>query len=194
MKNLSVFLLILVGAVSVTFPEFNQCDAKWANDKIGLSTITICKGGDIITSVAMAMAGLEKNQNPSTLNTWLKANKGYDKNNAFVWNSITPFGMTYEGMIPNSLIKLNLDVGYIVIIEVSKGPHYVLATGYNGNTINVNDPLYTTTKTYDISAVVAGKTAIYKIPVASSDYKPSFAASFLNKIAQKLNTNSLQQE
>ena len=79
-------------------------------------------------------------------------------------------------------------------MEVSKVPHYVLATGYNGNTFNVNDPLYITTKTYDISTVVAGKTAIYKIPVTSSDYKPSFAASFLNKIAQKLNTNSLQQE
>ena len=97
-------------------------------------------------------------------------------------------------MIPNSLIKLNLDVGYIVIMEVNKGPHYVLATGYSGNTINVNDPLYTTTKTYDISTVVSGKTAIYKIPVTSSPFEPSYVASFLNKLAQKVNTNSLQQE
>ena len=38
--------------------------------------------------------------------------------------------MTYEGQVPNSLIRLNLDVGYVVIIAVNKGPHYVLATGY----------------------------------------------------------------
>jgi len=43
----------------------------------------------------MAMMGQGKNQNPSTLNAWLKSNKGYDKNNAFVWNSIAPFGFTY---------------------------------------------------------------------------------------------------
>jgi len=68
-------------------------------------------------------------------------------------------------MVPNSLIKLNLDVGYIVIMQINKGPHYVLATGYTGNTISVNDPLYPATKAYDISTVVAGKTAIYKVPV-----------------------------
>jgi hypothetical protein len=43
----------------------------------------------------MALTGTGKNQNPSTLNTWLKANKGYDKNNNIVWNSLTPFGMNY---------------------------------------------------------------------------------------------------
>jgi hypothetical protein len=73
--------------------------------------------------------------------------------------------MTYEGTVPNSLIKLNLDVGYVVIIQVSKGPHYVLATGYNGNTITVNDPLYPSVKSYDLSTVVAGHTNIYKVPV-----------------------------
>lgn len=98
-------------------------------------------------------------------------------------------------MIPNSLIKLNLDVGYIVVMEVNKGPHYVLATGYSGTTINVNDPLYTSTKTYDISTVVSGKTAVYKIPVSSSSlFEPSFVASFLNKLAQKVKSNYLVHE
>lgn len=112
----------------------------------------------------MALSGVGVNQNPSTLNKWLAANKGYDSKHAYVWASINPFGITYEGQVGNSILKLNLDVGYIVIINVDKGAHWVLATGYSGNTIYVQDSLHTTIKSYDISQIVSGHNAVYKVP------------------------------
>ena len=62
---------------------------------MGASTNTICKAGDLISSVAMGLAGIGQNQNPSILNNWLKAHKGYDSKNNFVWTSINSLGVTY---------------------------------------------------------------------------------------------------
>lgn len=113
----------------------------------------------------MAMTGVGKTQNPSTLNTWLKSNKGYDSKNNFVWNSINSFGLTYEGQVSNAILRLNLDVGYVAIINVNKGANWVLATGYKDNTIYVRDSLHTSVTSYDLSQVISGHNAIYKVPV-----------------------------
>ena len=90
----------------------------------------MCQVGCLVSSVAMALAGTGHNFNPSTLNTWLKNNKGYANKDDYVWASINSFGLTFEGKVPNSLIRINLDVGYVVIINVKKGAHWVLATSY----------------------------------------------------------------
>jgi len=52
-------------------------------------------------------------------------------------------------------------------MNVNKGAHWVLATGYSGNTFFVNDSLYTTKKSYDLSEIVSGNNGIYKVPVSS---------------------------
>ena len=135
---------------------------------MGNSTTTICKGGDIISSVAMGLAGVGVNQNPSSLNIWLKAHKGYDSKNNFVWNSITALGATYQGQVSNAILKLNIDVGYLVIINVNKGAHWVLATGYTGNTIHVKDSQHPEITDYDLSVVVSGHNAVYKVPNTKS--------------------------
>ena len=160
--------LLLFFAATRDYPLYNQCDSKWAKERIGTSTHTICEAGDIISAVAMGMTGIGQTQTPSTLNTWLKSNKGYDSQNVFVWKSVSPFGLSYEGQVSNALLKLNLDVGYLVIINVDKGAHWVLATGYSGNTIYVKDSLHTTTTSYDISQVVSGHNAVYKVPTTLS--------------------------
>lgn len=130
---------------------------------MGTSTSTMCQVGCLVSSVAMALTGTGHNYNPSTLNAWLKANKGYTNKDDFVWASINTFGLTFEGKIPNSLIRLNLDVGYVLIINVKKGAHWVLATSYNQNTIYVKDSLYNV-ESYDISEVVSGNSGVYKVP------------------------------
>jgi len=130
---------------------------------VGTSTSTMCQVGCLVSSVAMALTGTGHNYNPSTLNAWLKANKGYTNKDDFVWASINTFGLTFEGKIPNSLIRLNLDVGYVLIINVKKGAHWVLATSYNQNTIYVKDSLYNV-ESYDISEVVSGNSGVYKVP------------------------------
>jgi hypothetical protein len=156
--------LLVVLASAREYPLYNQCDAKWANERIGATSNTICHSGDLISAIAMGLTGVGPNYNPSTLNTWLKNNKGYDSHGVFVWKAINTLGITFEGQVSNALLKLNLDVGYLVIINVEKGAHWVLATGYSGNTIYVKDSQHTSVTSYDISQVVSGHNAIYKTP------------------------------
>ena len=164
--KLCLCLLLLTIAATRDYPLYNQCDAKWANERLGNTTNTICKGGDVISAVAMGLAGVGINQNPSTLNTWLKTHKGYDSRNNFVWSSVNSLGVTYEGQVSNAILKINLDVGYLVIVNVDKGAHWALATGYTGNTIHVQNSLHPDIKDYDLSQIVSGHNAVYKVPNA----------------------------
>ena len=61
-----------------------------------------------------------------------------------------------------------MDVGNVVVMNVHNGGHWVLATGYSGNTIYVNDPGYSTTA-YDLSQIVNGQNVIYSVLGASGD-------------------------
>lgn len=99
----------------------------------------------------MGLAGIGQNQNPSTLNTWLKSHKGYDSKNNLVWTALNPLGVTFSGQVSNVILKLNIDVGYLVIINVNKGAHWALATSYTGNTIFVKDSLHPEKTSYDMS-------------------------------------------
>ena len=50
------------------------------------------------------------------------------------------FALYYLDKVQNEKIKSNIDVNNVVIMNVNSGGHWVLATGYSGNTIYVNDP------------------------------------------------------
>lgn len=113
-----------------------------------------------MSSAAMALAGTGHNYNPSTLNQYLKTHGGYVSGDLFVWASINALGLTFEGKVSNSQIKTKLDQGKVVICNVHNGGHWVLARGYSGNSILVNDPGYATTA-YDLSQIVDGQNGIY---------------------------------
>jgi hypothetical protein len=101
----------------------------------------------------MGLAGIGKNYNPGTLNSWLKSHGGYVSGDLIVWSAVSSIGLSYKGKVANSAIKSNLDAGHVVICNVHNGGHWVLAHGYSGNSILVNDPGYTTTS-YDINSIV----------------------------------------
>lgn len=115
-----------------------------------------------MSSAAMALAGTGHSYNPSTLNTWLKSNGGYVSGDLFVWSAINKLGLTFEGKVANSQIKTKLDQGKVVICNVHNGGHWVLAHGYSGDNILVNDPGYTTTS-YTLSQIVDGQNGIYHV-------------------------------
>jgi len=115
-----------------------------------------------MSSAAMALTGTGQNHNPSTLNKWLISNGGYASGNLFVWASINKFGLTFQGFVSNSNIKANLDKNNIVILNVHNGGHWVLATGYSGDSIRVNDPGYATTS-YSLGEIVNGNTGVYSV-------------------------------
>ena len=74
----------------------------------------------------------------------------------------------------NSQIKSNLDAGKVVVCNVHNGGHWVLAYGYSGDNIMVNDPGYQTAS-YALSQIVDGQNGIYT--VASGNWQ-----GWLNRI------------
>jgi hypothetical protein len=138
------------------FPLFKQCDPRWKNDKLGEKTV--CAIGCLMSSVSMALNGLGKHidgkeSNPGTLNHHLSTHHGY-QGNLFIWGSVSSFGLSYHGQITDhEAIKHAVSAGKIVLLNVHKGRHWVLATGVNGNTYSVNDPGFSTTH-YTTSEVV----------------------------------------
>lgn len=161
-KNIVFLFLVIAIAFSRNYPMFKQCDAQWANDQLGTSTTTICKAGCLMSSAAMALAGTGHGYNPKTLNQWLRSNGGYVSGDLFVWASINKLGLTFGGFVSNANIKSNLDAGKVVICNVHNGGHWVLAYGYNGDNILVNDPGYSTAS-YALSEIVNGNTGVYTV-------------------------------
>ena len=143
-----LLLTLVVISLNRTYPMFKQCDSKWGNEQQGFSSNTICSSGCLISSVAMALAGTGHDFNPSTLNQWLKEHGGYLNGDLLVWGSINSLGLTYQGKIASFQIQTVLDQGKVVICNVRNGAHWVLAYGYDGNNILVNDPGYNVTSYY----------------------------------------------
>jgi hypothetical protein len=111
----------------------------------------------------MALKGFGQNYNPGSLNSWLNGHGGYVSGDLFVWASINTLGLTFKGFISNSDIKKNVEAGNVVIINVRNGGHWVLATGYIGDsTVVVNDPGFNV-NSYDLSQVVNGNTGLYTV-------------------------------
>ena len=131
------------------------------------SATTIKSWGCTITSYAMILNyfGIYKlpngnTLNPGTLNTWLKSNNGYidGKTSGFVnpaaisvlskkakkINNITDFDALEYSRISGSnnvnALTDSINNGIPAILDV--GGHFVVATGINGNTFDINDPYY----------------------------------------------------
>lgn len=121
-----------------------------------------------MTSLAMALNGTGNGYNPGSLNKWLTANGGYDGSGVNPWK-IGDLGLPFENKCPNSEIKAKLDAGKVVVVNVNDGRHWVLAYGYNGDTILVNDP-YFSTGSYPLSQIVNGNTHVWGVKKASFNF------------------------
>lgn len=149
-----ILIVLVISVLSRNYPLYKQCDPQWGNIKLGTSSDTICSAGCLMSSVAMALYGVGNSYStPPVLNYWLTTHGGYVSGDLFVWGSVNTIGMVYRGKIPNYQIKTNLDRDNVVIINVRNGGHWVLATGYSGDTIFVNDPGYPV-NAYSISQIV----------------------------------------
>lgn len=131
----------------------------------------------MVTAVSIGLSSIGINHTPSTLNQWLKNNKGYLNKDDFVWAALNQMGITFDGKITNSYLKNNIDDGYLVIMNVNKGQHWVLATGYIENTIYVIDPLFPNIQSYEINCVVNGNSGVYKVPPSFSSMVESDSPS-----------------
>ena len=145
-------------------PVYNQCDPRWGSTQLGSSS-TICKVGCLMCSVASALTGLGRKVNqqtptPEVLNFMLRGNYGY-QGNLFVWTAVERYNIKYEGQFESTAtIQKALCDKKVVILLVNGGGHWVLATGYDGNTFYVNDSGYNRGSYPASEVVLAG---IYRV-------------------------------
>lgn len=135
-------------------PYFSQCNSNWATLPLGTCSVTICKSGCAITSVSMVFNYYGETFTPKTLNSWLTNNGGYNSGCYINWSksATATKNVIWKARIDKenfTLLKSELDQGYPVIVEVKRNDkqHFVVVTGYNGNTYYINDPASVNNKT-----------------------------------------------
>ena len=64
----------------------------------------------------MALKAIGKDYNPSSLNKWLKNNRGYIGSNLFVWNSVNSLGLVFQGHVGIAQIRASFDMGKVMIV------------------------------------------------------------------------------
>jgi peptidoglycan hydrolase-like protein with peptidoglycan-binding domain len=138
-------------------PHFSQGDSKWGSRELGSSS-SISAKGCAITSVAMVLKYYGRNVNPGTLDRYLDANDGYDKNSV-KWGvsfkcgesedlpeitfskferSKANFASVLDDRIKNNLPTIaQVDYGSDAN---TKGNHFVVIVGRTKDGYIMNDP------------------------------------------------------
>ncbi|KAL4426794.1 hypothetical protein ABPG74_006591 [Tetrahymena malaccensis] len=181
MKILGLFIIALVIVSARDYPLFKQCDQQWGNEELGPGPKTICKIGCLVSSVSMALNsyGIQldgQDSNPGTLNEWLQQNGGFSSQ-LFVWGSVSSLGLNYQGKFPAENAKDALDQENVVILNVRGGQHWVLATSYDGDIFQVNDPGFNVS-TYTTSDVT--QAAIFQVSSGYLQKAYNYIKNFLN--------------
>lgn len=158
---------------------FSQQDPAWRNETLG-SKGTIGAYGCLETDATMVANYYGANETPATMNQKLKDNGGFSdgsnigKGNLLVWGAIASiFGLKYSGKFSNDnlLTKANmdqirgaLDKGFPVLLQIDTVPstsqkdeHWILAIGYDGDDLIVQDPWDGATKRITSWGVTAQK-------------------------------------
>jgi len=157
-----IFSVIFLSGISAfEIPVFKQWDPRWANIKLGTSSMTFAQEGCLVTSITSMIAGTGgridgRRPSPPLLNLWLLSHDGYVNGDDFVWASINQLGYRFEGKVRN--ISEMIDAmrrGKFLILNVNKGGHYVFATGRKGNAFVVMEPGHSNRITYDDQEVVS---------------------------------------
>ena len=168
-------------------PCFSQHDTDWACDQLGYDpnwTMGVCpdkpgtsSGGCVVTSVAMALKYFGIDTDPGRLNQWLKDkdNDGFAEGTALIrWHvaaSIdSSISHTYIDNQDWDRLKAELDAGYPVILRVTG--HSVLATGYSGDTVYINDTGATCKRTLAAYNNTFFNMHIYRGNLPTSDKTP----------------------
>ena len=144
---------IVLGGIPYSWVLYKQCDGRWANEKIGKSSETICQVGCAMSSVSMALATYGEQiprvgtVTPATLNSWLTTHAGYINGDDLIWDAIHSIGklrmISYTPDLTRAQMVSYIEKRMPVIVNVRQGTHWVLVTGYsesNPNLYYVNDP------------------------------------------------------
>lgn len=131
-------------------PSYSQRDAAWASHKINGTSSTLGNYGCTISCIANVYTATGDNKNPKQMEELMRANGAFQRD-LVLWTKVSGFVFRFyctDKPAPMTEIKRYLDERKPVLLNVSfekntsKPNHWVLATGYDGDTIFINDPWY----------------------------------------------------
>lgn len=136
----------------MTVPLFKQYSLPWKNSNYDHLNGTIEKYGCALTSAAMILKYYGHNADPDKLNSWLKdQSDGYIRNGLVNWLAVTRYTkqndkltsptLEYKSLEP-TIENLNSELNNKRPAILKEDGHFVVATGINGSTYNINDPGY----------------------------------------------------
>jgi hypothetical protein len=137
--------------------KLRQCDPRWAKVKIGNSSSTICAYGCLITSLSMLSDYYKCYKNPE----WMAKNLKF-LNDLLIWKSIDgklcfKFKWRYYKHEKEIFTKaINSNPRTAVVLNVSGGRHWVVATRKIPLGYWTVDPLTGKSTFYRDSSVVGG--------------------------------------
>ena len=130
------FVVFVVQAEPLYFPDWKQCYYVWAKDVMGTSNETLCTKGDLVTCYSIYLAARGIPHNPRSINAWLTKNDYYSGYSMLVkmtdkLNVTTYIGyykdLRYE-QVRNFIDQKNCVIAYI---NACNNKHYILLTGYD---------------------------------------------------------------
>ena len=124
--------------------SFSQRDPRWSSKRLGMSTLTMGRFGCTTTCISNLSTYFGDNLNPDQVRQRIN----YTLGGLIIWEScqfkkfrfwFREFGKK-EQNIKNALADKNL----AVILQVNKGSHWVVATGYDNvnKTFKIADPWF----------------------------------------------------
>lgn len=138
--------------MKLNITPLNQRDPRWKDQRLGTKNgTTIGSDGCVVTSASMMYTFYSKPTMPDQLDNFLTDNKLYAELNLWVPANVSKWlqSMKFDRMVkcdttpaPIGEIKAYLDQGEPLFVWVLNNNvyHCVLAVGYEGNEIIVNDP------------------------------------------------------
>jgi hypothetical protein len=153
----------------------SQKDARWANEQLGTSPVTIGAYGCLVTAVSMVANHFGKDTNPSKLNKDLIAVNGYENGNLLKWGAIETIypdikvdwhyflANPDDALIDEVLVQelpVLAQVDYNMNTSVLE-QHWVLIVGKEGNDYLIIDPIDGSTAYLSRYAGKAWRMAVY---------------------------------
>lgn len=191
-------------------PIIGQRDSRWADILLGNNTqlpYTIGQFGCLITSFCMYLNATGKSETPETINTLLTDNYGFTTGSGnLIWSAVSRLlnltqvyaSPMYIGPVTDqgiTKIKELLDKGHPLITHVDFDPrdkdddqHWLIITGYDGDTIYANDPWSATEISLDVyggpkRAIIQFKAYDKTLSETSSDTSNTYEKAYEDYVA-----------
>ncbi|MCW5941107.1 MAG: hypothetical protein KIS66_02675 [Fimbriimonadaceae bacterium] len=151
-KLASIALIAGLAALAAAVNDvvaFSQADARWRNERLGNSNLTIGQAGCVVTSLASVWRVWENGWDPKTVNNELKRVGGFSGPNV-VWAKSRYFRTLKDWSAvaaDTPYLNARLDEGCLVVVQTMIGagrrdPHWVLVYKREGVRYRIMDPLY----------------------------------------------------